>query len=209
MPRNPEQPEKSEASAFEARMAKLSDRQRIRELQDQNYVENLSEEEKREGGFIGIRFDDNELKKLIEDPGIVVVQDAGTVVGYLSFTTLDKAREIADLEPFFERVKDLRFEGKDFSEYRSLFLEQISIDKRYKGKGIPKLLYEKLKQDSKDRYDIAVSEISDLNQRSLHVARDKLGFKIIDTYDVPEREETGEGKTWHAVALDLRSPERE
>jgi predicted GNAT family N-acyltransferase len=177
--------------------AREEDASDIFRLQQENLSRNVPDEEKQGQGFVSAETPPELLKEIIEQEGIAVARMDDKVVGYLMPMSLNHAQQVPFLRPFIERLDEVQFEGRPLSEYRYHIFGQVCIDKDYRGKGILEKLHQELINKFSEDYDLAVTEISANNTRSLGANTGKMGWKIVDTYLSDEI-------NWHVVILDLR-----
>lgn len=166
-------------------------------LQEENLSRNIPIEERQGQGFLIAVTPPELLKEIIEQEGIAVARADGRVVGYLMPMSFDHAQRVPFFKPFVEKLNDVQFEGKPLNEYRYHIFGQVCIDKNYRGRGILEKLHQELISRFAEEYDLAVTEISTNNARSLGANTGKMGWKIVDTC-------SSDGMDWHVVVLDLR-----
>lgn len=179
-------------------LATQSDVLGIIALQQANLGKNLSEAEKLKSGYVSLETTTEDLGKIIEKDGVVVVyKQDGQLGGYLFSITQEYAKTLKFLEPFLENLKKMEFKGKNLSEYKYCILAQIAVKEDLRGSGVSKKLYQKLKEELKKQgYELGVSEIAADNKTSLNVHLQKLGLEKLGSYD-------SNGRSWVVVVLDL------
>ncbi len=186
-----------EGIKIEIDIAKEKDLADIIKLQKQNLVSNISKEERKQQGFVSVETPLKLLEEIAKQEGIAIARVKGRVVGYLMPMSVNHAKKVRLLDPFVERFKSIKFEGKDLNDYKYCILGQVCIDKDYRGKGILEKLYEELEKRLSKKYDLGVSEIGANNPRSLHAHLDKIGLKVAEQY-------SADGRDWYIVILDFR-----
>ncbi len=179
-------------------LAEKEDLLPIIELQKVNLGRNLSDTEKAEQGFVSVETSLDLLTRINSQSGIIVARINNTVIGYIIRMTDADTDTIPLLKPFTARFPTITFEGKSLTEYRYCILGQVCIQKEYRGQGLLEKLYTEFRNQSAEKYDLAISEIGTSNPRSLHVHTTKIGFKVAQEYSAEER-------NWYIVILDLRS----
>jgi GNAT superfamily N-acetyltransferase len=170
----------------------------ILDLQHQNLLMNLDEAEIREQGFVTVRHSIADLQSMNAiEPHVIAVENE-RVVGYLLAMTVLSRNDIPVLVPMFETIDRIEYEGHPVSASSYIVVGQACVDKSYRGKGIFDGLYSYYAGYFKERYDYIITEIDDMNKRSLRAHR-RVGFKTINEYVAPN------GITWHIVLWDGRS----
>ncbi len=182
---------------YNIRRANEGDLTQIKQLQESNHSSCVSDSDKVKEGFVSVRYDIPMLRRISQDIGILVAESAGEIIGYEMPLGLEYAEEIPLLNPFVERFLQLVYDGKKLSEYRIVIEGQICVDREHKGQGIAEELHKSFLDMLKGRYDLIVTEISDLNPRSLHVHTKKLGLQVIDEY-------SAEGRQWYVLLQEIR-----
>lgn len=186
---------------FKIRKAKESDIKQIKKLQEENHYSNVSDEEKKKEGFVSVRTDVKLLGGINIELGIIVAVKGVIVVGYAIPLSLKHCEEIPLLEPFITRILELIYKNEKLSKYKIIIYGQICVKKGYRGGGIAEAMNVKLSNMLRKNFDLAVTEISDQNPRSLHFTTKKLGFEVIDEY-------SAEGRSWYVLVKDSRGGEK-
>jgi ribosomal protein S18 acetylase RimI-like enzyme len=153
----------------------------IHRLNQQNLRRNLDINTQQREGFVTWLYSPELLQKMHKLSPSIIVKDGGKVVAY-ALTTLKESKAFhPDLETMFCNLADVHYKNKPLSSHRFYCMGQICIDKRYRGKGIVTMLYQKHKETYGEHYEFLLTEISANNFRSLK-AHDKIGFQTIYTY---------------------------
>ncbi len=71
-------------------------------------------------------------------------------------------------------------------KYNYIVVEQICIDKHYRGQRILDSCYTACKNYFNNKCDFTITEIARTNLRSIH-AHQKIGFKVISRYVAPDK----------------------
>lgn len=154
----------------------------IMELQKINLFENLSEEERKEQGFVTVKHTLEILQAMNNACPHTIAMHNDKVVGFALSMTKDFADEIAILKPMFAEI------SKIVSDENYLVMGQICINKNYRKLGIFKGLYQFMKLDiCKNRYSSIITEIDSRNQRSLN-AHESVGFKFLKDFTTGNKE---------------------
>lgn len=163
-------------------------------LQQQNLKTAVSEQEKKEQGFVTMPFTLEMLLAMHAFAPSIIVKDNDILAGY-AIVFLKEGRAIYPaMESMFANFEKISWKGKPFNSYRYYIMGQICIAKPYRGKGVFDMLYEKHKELYQPAYDCIVTEISASNYRSLR-AHERIGFKTISTH-------SDAIDTWNVVVWD-------
>ena len=162
----------------------------ILELQKKNLPENLSAIEKEKQGFVTVKHSFNILKKMNDACKHTIAKYNDKVVGYALSMTKDFASDIEVLKPMFVEISDA------ISKENYIVMGQICIDKRFRGQGLFKGLYNFMKTETCAlNYTKIITEIDINNSRSIK-AHKSLGFKDLKDYKV-------KNKNWRIVYLEV------
>ncbi|HRI22149.1 MAG TPA: GNAT family N-acetyltransferase [Panacibacter sp.] len=153
----------------------------ILELSKQNQKSGITEEERKEQGFISWNYSIELLKKMHELHPNVIVKDGDKVAGY-ALVAFKEARHFhPEMDHMIQSIDDIIYNGKPLSSYNYYVMGQVCVDKAYRGKGIFDMLYLKHKELFQHRFDFVETEISTSNKRSVR-AHERIGFKTIETH---------------------------
>jgi hypothetical protein len=168
----------------------------IYSLNQRNLKQVLSEEEKKEEGFVTWLYSMDLLEKMHSLAPSIIVKEGDAVVGY-ALTTLKESNVFhPDLQMMMEHIAPLTYKSRPLNTYSYYFMGQVCVDKNYRGKGVFKILYEHHKQVYSKAYEMLITEVSVSNHRSLK-AHKKIGFETIYTYtDVKD--------TWEVIVWNWR-----
>ncbi len=155
--------------------------EQILALQKQFLRGKTSVDEEKEQGFLTVEHTLDLLIKMDELEHSIIVKDEKTLAGYALTMPKACAEIIPELIPMFENFDALFYKEKLINDYSFYVMGQICVDKKYRGKGVFEMLYQKHKEMFQHKYDFIITEISTKNYRSLR-AHEKIGFKILQTY---------------------------
>ncbi|MDO9276341.1 MAG: GNAT family N-acetyltransferase [Lutibacter sp.] len=164
-------------------------------LQKINLLENLTETERQNQGFLSVTHSLEVLNKMQSEARNIIVKDKDRIVGYALSMTKKSKYDIPVLIPMFELFDTIIYKGKLVSEYNYIVMGQVCIQKEYRGQGLFDGGYEAFKNYFKNKYDFAITEIASKNTRS-RAAHKRVGFEEIYKYDDSEKAE------WRVVVLD-------
>lgn len=153
----------------------------ILQLQKINLPQSLTEIEKKEQGFVTVSHSLENLQKMSVHEQSLIIKEEDTIVGYILAMTKNSKYEIPILLPMFALFNKIQFKGKSVSEYNYLVVGQVCIGKEHRGIGLFDKGYLEYKNNFKEKYDFAITEIAIQNERSIN-AHKRVGFIEIHRY---------------------------
>jgi hypothetical protein len=173
-----------------------ADLQGILNLQSANLRKNLTEEERNTQGFVTLEYDMEFLKIMPAGNHHIIAKDGEKVVGYVLLmdqSTNHLMKEGGGIFPIFDA---LEYKGRKFKDWNYCSVGQVSVDRNYAGKGLLGKMYCYYKESYKGLYELAMTDVSYLNHRSLK-AHMKAGFEVIMRFDEPDQ-----GEPWDIIVWD-------
>ncbi|WP_299243617.1 GNAT family N-acetyltransferase [uncultured Aquimarina sp.] len=161
--------------------------EQIIQLQQKNLAASISQSEKEKEGFVTVEHDFNILKKMNNQQPHIIAKDKDLVVGYTLCMTTDFGNDITVLRPMFKKIENSLDQAKSY-----IVMGQVCIDKEYRGQGIFRGLYQKMKIELQEKYDLLITEVAANNLRSLH-AHKAIGFENMLVYKSDEID-------WHLIS---------
>lgn len=165
------------------RRAAPEDYDAILQLQNANYIGNLSSEERREG-FLSARFTFEQVAALAEDLGTTIATVDGNLAGCLCAIR----REFDHGSPVVAKMLDcfdhVRFAGKPLSAVNSYIYGPVCIARGYRGRGLLRGLYDVQRRDLAGRFDAGVALVSRDNPHSVQAHRIGLGMSEVGEFEV-------------------------
>lgn len=169
----------------------------ILKLQQENLPVAISAEEALSEGFVTVVHDFQLLKKMNDLSPHIIAVDGNSVVGYcLSMLSVFR-NEIPVLVPMFDLFDQLTWRGQSIKTTPYIVMGQVCIAKSHRGRGIFDQLYKAFKKQHQREFEVALTEISERNQRSWR-AHLKAGFELLHKYQAEN------GEKWLVVGLNLR-----
>ncbi len=153
----------------------------ILDLQKRNLKQHITIDEKEEQGFLTMPFHIEMLEKFHAIAPTVIVKDDDRVVAYAIVVLQEGRQSYPDLEPMFQNLEKLSWQGKSLHDHSFYVMGQICVDKAYRSKGLFDMLYKKHKEIYGKAFDFIVTEISTSNHRSIK-AHKRVGFKTIHRF---------------------------
>lgn len=156
--------------------------EQILDLQETNLGRNLSDESKRNNGFVTVKHDLAVLKKMNAAAPQIIAKDGERVVGYALVMPKEFSAFVPVLVPMFEMFEKLSFQGKKLTDYSYYVMGQICVADTHRGTGIFEGLYHKHREAYSRQFEICLTEVSSRNTRSMR-AHEKVGFQTIHNFD--------------------------
>lgn len=166
------------------------DLREILELQARNLPDQLSEAAREREGFLTVSHSYELLEKMNGVCPHVVARDQGRVVGYALCMHPDFSDQIPILFSMFEMIRAC------LGDSSFMVMGQVCVDQDYRGKGIFRGLYRKMKEALSSQCELIVTEVDGRNKRSLeaHLA---VGFRVLKKYQ-------SHGRDWHLIVLSTK-----
>ncbi len=168
---------------------------RIIDLQKINLLENLTEIERQNQGFLSVTHSLAVLEKMQAEAPNIIIKDKNEIVGYALAMTKNSKFDVPILIPMFDTFDIIKYKEKLVSEYNYIVMGQVCIHKNYRGQGLFDGGYETFKNYFKTKFDFAITEIATKNTRS-RAAHKRVGFEELYKYLDSENVE------WVIVVLD-------
>ncbi|WP_299435219.1 GNAT family N-acetyltransferase [uncultured Aquimarina sp.] len=160
-------------------------------LQQKNLAASISESEKEKEGFVTVEHDFDLLMSMNNQEPHIIAKDQDIVIGYTLCMTSDFGNDIPVLKPMFRQIESSLDQDKMY-----IVMGQVCIDKDYRGQGIFRGLYRKMKLELQGKYDLLITEVAANNVRSLN-AHYAIGFKTLVIYEADQI-------AWHLIYWDWK-----
>lgn len=148
----------------------------ILELQRQNLPEKLSETDKKEQGFVTVRHDLEILQKMNDMHPHIIARNDREIIGYALSMSKYFRNDIPILIPMFDEIDTTSKGAKPY-----ILMGQVCINKNFRGKGVFRGLYTKMKEEFTGVYHSIITEVDEKNTRSMNTHK-AIGFKTLKTY---------------------------
>lgn len=173
------------------------DLEQILALQAANLPGVLDAGERRAQGFVTLRHDLALLREMNHPwPHAIAIAGSNEVAAYALVMLQAFRGRLPVLDPMFDRLDELSYDGRRLAELRWYVMGQICVAKPHRGRGLVERLYAEHRARMCSHFDLMITEIDRANPRSVR-AHEKAGFEVIDEY----RSESG--NEWVVVALAL------
>jgi hypothetical protein len=153
----------------------------ILSLQQENLLNNLSQEEKNEQGFVTIQHNLAQLQAMHAIEPHVLAKENDQVVAYVLAMTLASREVVPLLVPLFENFDQSEIGGKKVTDYNPMVVGQVCVGKSQRGTGLFDKLYTAYREQYASTHDFAITSVALSNHRSL-AAHQRVGFKILHTF---------------------------
>jgi GNAT superfamily N-acetyltransferase len=150
----------------------------ILDLQQENHIKNL---ESLDQGFVFAEHTVEDLWKMNTLAPHIIAKDGEHVAAYILAMTVECKDDIVMLIPMFEQFDQLEYKGVPLSDYNYLVVGQVAVSRDYRGQGIFDYCYQCYREEHAGNFDFAITEISELNYRSL-AAHYRVGFRELSRY---------------------------
>ena len=153
----------------------------ILQLQKLNLKNEISDETKKEQGFLTVNHKIEELILMQESTPQIVARANGQIIAFALAMLPDLGKLISDLQPMFTLLEGLSWHAAKLPDYRYYIMGQVCVDVNFRGQGVFDRLYQKHKEIYSAEYDLCITEISTSNTRSQR-AHERVGFETIHTH---------------------------
>jgi hypothetical protein len=163
------------AISKEFRRALPQDYPEIVRLNIDNYITNLSLDERKDG-FLSAVFPLEQTAQIAEDLGTMVAVVDDALAGFLCAFR----REFDTGSPVIAKMLDsydrITFEGKPLNSFNSYIYGPVCIAREHRRRGLLRGLYEAQKRDLAGRFEVGVAFVSRSNPHSLQAHVTGLGM---------------------------------
>ena len=170
-------------ASFVFRRARPPDYPAILQLQSENFIANLSEEERQEG-FLSAEFSREQVAKMAEDLGTTLATLNGEVLAFLCAFRNEFNHESPVIAKMLDTYPLVTFDGKPLNSYDSYIYGPVCIRRDYRRQGLLRGLYEAQKQDLAGQFDIGVAFVSRSNPHSLNAHIAGLGMTEVGDFEL-------------------------
>jgi GNAT superfamily N-acetyltransferase len=177
----------------------IADYEKIIELQRANHAAAVAPDLREMQGFVTMEYTVPQLQTMSGKYRHVVAKSGEAVVGYALVLLKDHKAAFPFLHDMFQKIEAGSNCGKPISEIAYFVMGQVCIEKDFRGKGIFKMLYRKLKEQMSADFDLVITEVSEKNKRSMRAHRE-VGFRNIQL----EEEQASE---WNVIGWDWATTE--
>ena len=163
------------------RVASDADVQGILDLQQANLKKNLTPEAIDSQGFVTLEHNFEIMRKMNNAVPSIIAKDGDKVVGYALVMLPSFKNDIPALEGLFESITKITYKGKNLATYNYVVVGQLCVGMGYRGIGLVNTMYANYKEILQYDFDMAITDISSKNPRSVK-AHEKAGFQVVHTF---------------------------
>lgn len=157
------------------------DLHQILQLQKLNLKTEISDQTKKDQGFLTVNHKIEELILMYQSTPQIVARHDGKIVAFALAMLPELGKLIADLKPMFDILSNLSWKSKNLETYPYYVMGQICVASDFRGQGVFDGLYQKHKAIYKPDYELCVTEISTSNTRSQR-AHERVGFETFHVH---------------------------
>lgn len=143
-------------------------------LHNKHLINNLKEEQIKEG-FIGVKYDSDNFKSIINDNAIVVARKQDEIIGYY---LLGHSSKSLSLKYQFEALNRYEIDGIKLCELKVACGAQAILEKEFRGKGLTEKMLHKLIEQVSTKYNYLFSSITKYNSNAYKVHKNS-GYIIV------------------------------
>lgn len=170
------------------RKATLDDIEEVSKLQEKYHVLTISEDDKKDG-FVTTLFNYDQFKRIIEDEGgLHIACDGDRIVAYAMAASWDYWKEWPLFEHMIKYLEEDEYIGKTITINNSYQYGPVCIDKDYRGGEVLFNLFEFSRKEMNKRFEILITFINKINQRSMNAHIKKVGLDIIKEFEFNSNE---------------------
>jgi hypothetical protein len=165
-------------------------------IQARYLVGNLSPEERKDG-FLSAEFSLEQIAAMASDLGIVAARSDGEVVGFMCASRMDFVPRPTILDSMLKCLDGVALDGRSPTEDPTFIYGPVCLDREYRGTGLLRQMFERLKKDFVSYYELGVAFVAVSNPRSLNAHVNGLGMTAAGLFDYG-------GNRYHALVFSAR-----
>jgi hypothetical protein len=154
----------------------------ILRIQKENFVSNLSTEE-RQDGFLSVEFTPQQFEEMNREIPIIVADLGSQLCGYLCGISLRSAAQVPLLAHIIGLFEETSFQNRFLDRYHSFIYGPVCVEKQARGQRVLEGLYAELLHQITGDFEVGVLFISHDNPRSLHAHIHKLGMEKVRDFE--------------------------
>jgi len=165
------------------KIAEVSDIDNILKLHAKYQLATISEEDKKDG-FVTTGFSKEELQDIIEqEQGIFIAVENDIVLGYVMSASWQYWSKWPMFAFMVKDLPNLNYLGKTLSIDNSYQYGPVCIDKSVRGSGLLEKLFDFALESMSKRFEILVTFVNVINERSYAAHKRKLGLDTIQEFE--------------------------
>ncbi len=159
-----------------------ADLEQILHLQKINAEASISAQELKQEGFVTVSHTLELLTEMNDLFPHTIAKDGDEVVAYVLTMLKAMEKRIPILVPMFEQINSTHYGGEVLKNEDYFLIGQVCVKKEYRGQGVFKGLYEKMREYLSPHFKYVITEIATRNPRSIR-AHEKMGFKVFKEFE--------------------------
>jgi hypothetical protein len=160
----------------------LEDLPEILRIQKDNFVSNLSKDD-RQDGFLSVEFTPQQFEEMNREIPIIVASLGSQLCGYVCGIGLSSAAQVPLLAHIIRLFPETHFRNRFLDQYLSFIYGPVCVEKQARGQGVLEGLYAELLQQLTGNFEVGVLFISNDNPRSLHAHIHKLEMEKVRDFE--------------------------
>lgn len=161
-------------------LANKADLKQILQLQQQNFRSSISADEASAQGFVTLSHTLEDLELMNQPHPHIVVKDGDRVVAFALFMMPEHNDRFPALTPLLQASLPQTYKGKTIKDYRYFIMGQVCVDKDYRGHKLVDAMYQRMRSEAKDHFDLILTFIAKANTRSIRV-HERCGWVSLPT----------------------------
>jgi len=167
---------------MELKIAQTKDIENILKLHAKYQLATIKEEDKKDG-FVTTAFEKEQLADIIkQEQGIFIAVENDEVLGYVMSASWQYWSKWPMFAFMVKDLPNLNYLGKTLSIDNSYQYGPVCIDKSVRGSGLLEKLFDFALESMSKRYEILVTFVNVINERSYQAHKRKLGLDVIQEF---------------------------
>jgi hypothetical protein len=168
---------------MELKIAEIKDIDSILKLHAKYQLATILEEDKKDG-FVTTAFEKEQLQDIIEqEQGIFIALENDIVLGYVMSASWQYWSKWPMFAFMVKDLPNLSYLGKALTINNSYQYGPVCIDKSVRGSGLLEKLFDFALESMSKRYEILVTFVNVINERSYVAHKRKLGLDVIQEFE--------------------------
>ena len=168
---------------MQLKIATLDDIDGILKLHNMYQIDHIKEEDKKDG-FVTTAFSVEELQDIItQEQGIFVAIIDGEIVAYVMSASWQFWSKWPMFAFMIKDLPNLEYLGKKLTVDNSYQYGPVCVNKKVRGTGVLEKLFDFALESMSKRYEILVTFVNKINQRSYEAHKRKLGLDVIQEFE--------------------------
>ena len=180
---------------MQLKIAQITDIENILKLHAKYQLATINEEDKKDG-FVTTAFTKEQLSDIIEqEQGIFIAVEDDKVLGYVMSASWQYWSKWPMFAFMIKDLPKLSYLNQTLTVDNSYQYGPVCIDKSVRGSGLLEELFDFALDSMSKRYDILVTFVNKINERSFEAHKRKLGLDVIQEFEF-------NGNQYHEMVYD-------